>query len=410
MTAPIQGGPPNRATLPLDVPLVGTSGQQCPPAHDASSKSWKNLFSPSSNPDSALQFFQPSIVDGVARAKPPPEVCAKGAIEWENALAAFLVGKKLPAAKVREVLIRKWGQVGTFSFHTVSNGVFLIKFDNGQSRDWVMDNGPWDIWGYHLALRKWNKGMSLKLEECSSIPVWVKLSNVPVHLWTKLGLSYIASVLGRPLYMDTTTTNRQTLVFARVCVEMSASSTFPNTILLELEDNVTTVVGVEYPWKPQACSLCRVFDHSNKTCPKAVRREWLPKPVVEACRTPEDAEGWITIKRKKPQAVSENTVGVKGSLVVADITEPQQAPKTPAKGGEGSHSKETSSDPPSASPDTNPLSSKITHIDGGRHGMDDRGKAICVEADSPRPTSSSKKKKKKGLDGLGLPLPIHTND
>ncbi|GAV78002.1 DUF4283 domain-containing protein/zf-CCHC_4 domain-containing protein [Cephalotus follicularis] len=273
-----------------------------------------------------------------------------------------------------------------------------------------MDNGPWDIWGYHLALRKWNKGMSLKLEECSSIPVWVKLSNVPVHLWTKLGLSYIASVLGRPLYMDTTTTNRQTLAFARVCVEMSASSTFPNTILLELEDNVTTVVGVEYPWKPQACSLCRVFDHSNKTCPKAVRREWLPKPVVEACRTPEDAEGWITIKRKKPQAVSENTVGVKGSLAVADITEPQQAPKTPAKGGEGSHSKETSSDPPSASPDTNPLSSKITHIDGGRHGMDDRGKAICVEADSPRPIPSSKKKKKKGLDGLGLPLPIHTND
>ncbi|GAV88817.1 DUF4283 domain-containing protein, partial [Cephalotus follicularis] len=120
-------------------------------------------------------------------------------------LVAFLVGKKLLAPKVREVLLRKWGQVGDFSFHTVSNGVFLIKFDNGKARDWVMDNGPWDIWGYHLALRKWMKGMSLKLEEYSSIPVWVKLSNVPVHLWTKLGLNYIPNVIGRPLYMDATT-------------------------------------------------------------------------------------------------------------------------------------------------------------------------------------------------------------
>ncbi|GAV92829.1 DUF4283 domain-containing protein/zf-CCHC_4 domain-containing protein, partial [Cephalotus follicularis] len=329
---------------------------------------------------------------------------------WENALAAFLVGKKLPAAKVKEVLTRKWGQVGTFSFHTVSSSVFLIKFDNGQTRDWVMDNGPWDIWGYHLALRKWNKGMSLKLEDCNSIPVWVKLSNVPVHLWTKIGLSYIASVLGKPLYMDSTTTNRQALAFARICVEMSASSPFPNTILLELEDEVTTVVGVEYPWKPQACSLCRVFDHSNKTCPRAARREWLPKPVVEACRKPEDAEGWITIKRKKAHVTSVSIEEEKGCLAVADVSEPQQAPKTPAKGGEGSHFKETNTDPPSASPDVNPLSSKIMNIDGGRNGMENRGKAICVVSDSPQPGSSSKKKKKKGQNGMGLALPTHSND
>ncbi|GAV73104.1 DUF4283 domain-containing protein/zf-CCHC_4 domain-containing protein [Cephalotus follicularis] len=128
--------------------------------------------------------------------------------------------------------------------------------------------------------------MSLKLEECKSIPIWVKLSNVPVHLWSNLGLSYIASVLGRPLYMDAPTIKRQALTFARVCVDMLASSSFPNAINLDLDDGSSTVVDVEYPWKPQACSLCKVFDHANKSCPKAVRREELPKPVVEACRKP----------------------------------------------------------------------------------------------------------------------------
>ncbi|GAV62976.1 DUF4283 domain-containing protein/zf-CCHC_4 domain-containing protein, partial [Cephalotus follicularis] len=167
---------------------------------------------------------------------------------------------------VKEVLLRKWGQVGSFSFHTVSTGVFMIKFENGHARDWALDNGPWDIWGYHIALKKWTKGMSLKLEDCNSIPIWVKLSNVPVHLWSKLGLSYIASVLGRPLYMDTPTTNRHSLTFARVCVDMLASSPFPSSIALDFDDGSSTVVNVEYPWKPQACSLCKVFDHSNKSC------------------------------------------------------------------------------------------------------------------------------------------------
>ncbi|GAV73234.1 DUF4283 domain-containing protein/zf-CCHC_4 domain-containing protein, partial [Cephalotus follicularis] len=205
-------------------------------------------------------------VDGVPRAKPPSVVAVKGAQVWENSLAAFLVGKKLPGKNVKGVLERKWNQVGQFSFHVVGNGVFTVKFDNGQARDWVLDNGPWDIWGYHLAMRKWSKDMSLALEDCKSIPIWVKLSRVPVQYWTKLGFSYIASVLGKPLHMDANTTNRYALSFARVCIDMEASSSFSDSIVLELDDGSTTTIGVEYPWLPTSCTLCKVFDHSNRTC------------------------------------------------------------------------------------------------------------------------------------------------
>ncbi|GAV76597.1 zf-CCHC_4 domain-containing protein [Cephalotus follicularis] len=104
--------------------------------------------------------------------------------------------------------------------------------------------------------------------------------------------------------MDAPTINRQALAYVRICVDMFAASLFPSTILLDLDEGATTVVGVEYPRKPQACTLCKVFDHANKSCPKAVRREWLPKQVVEASRKLDDAEGWIRIKRKKPQVMT----------------------------------------------------------------------------------------------------------
>ncbi|GAV92752.1 DUF4283 domain-containing protein, partial [Cephalotus follicularis] len=153
----------------------------------------------------------------------------------------------LPGRQVTEILGRKWGKVGNFSFHATGSGVFLVKFDSVQARDWVIDNGPWDVWGHHLVIRRWSRDMPLVLEECKAIPVWVKLSRVPVQYWTKLGLSYIASVIGKPLYMDVNTTKRQSLSFARICIEMDASSSFPDSIVLELENGCTTNIGVEYP-------------------------------------------------------------------------------------------------------------------------------------------------------------------
>ncbi|GAV78744.1 DUF4283 domain-containing protein [Cephalotus follicularis] len=237
--------PDNLDAILVNIPSTSTSTAATAPVQ-SKANTWKDLFSPTSNPDSALEFYEPYTVDGIPRERRPPEVAAIEAQVWENSLVAFLVGKRLPVKSVQEILQRKWGQVGHFSFHVAGSGVFIVKFDNGQARDWVMDNGPWDIWGYHLALRKWSKGMSLTLEDCKSIPVWVKLSKIPIQYWTKMGQSYIASVLGKPLHMDLSTTNQYALAFANVCIDMAATSSFPNSLLLELDNGTTTSIDMEY--------------------------------------------------------------------------------------------------------------------------------------------------------------------
>ncbi|GAV80399.1 LOW QUALITY PROTEIN: DUF4283 domain-containing protein, partial [Cephalotus follicularis] len=225
---------------------------------------------------------------------------------------------------------RKWGKVGSLSFHATGNGVFLVKFDSLQARDWEIDNGPWDVWGYHLVIRKWSSDMPGMQDD----PVWVKLSGVPVQYWMKLGLSHIASVIGKPLYMDVNTTKRHSLSFARICIEIDATSSFRNRIVLELENGCTTKIGIEYPCKPAACNLCKVFDHSNKTCPKAVRREWMPRPILMAQRKPDDVDGWITVTKKGKE--SEHVPEEPHQLVLPQSdepvrVEPKEAPKTPIK-------------------------------------------------------------------------------
>ncbi|GAV70399.1 DUF4283 domain-containing protein/zf-CCHC_4 domain-containing protein, partial [Cephalotus follicularis] len=273
------------------------------------------------------------------------------------------------------------------------NGVYFVKFDNGQARDWIMDNGPWDIWGYHLTLRKLSKGMSLTLENRKSIPVWVKLFKIPVHFWTKMGLSYIVSVLGKPLHMDLNTTNRYALNFARVCIDMAASSSFPDSIILELEDGSKTTIGVEYPRRPASCNLCKVFDHSNKTCPRVVWREWMPKPEVAAQRKPNDVEGWITVKRKgNPMEQVHQTptqLELPPSEEVHEVGEEaaKQTPKTPVK------SAPNAPEPPATSPDVIRNSTRGDCNEAGCH--------VERAGVSPRvlligSSSGHKKKKKKG--------------
>ncbi|GAV83916.1 DUF4283 domain-containing protein/zf-CCHC_4 domain-containing protein [Cephalotus follicularis] len=232
--------------------------------------------------------------------------------------------------------------------------------------------------------------MSLELGDCKSMPVWVKLRNVPVHYWNKVGLSYIASVLGKPLHMDANTTHRHALMFARVRVDMPATSSFPENIILELVDGSTISVGVEYPWRPNACTLCKVFDHSNRTCPRVIRREWLPRPVLMAQRKPEDAEGWITVKRKD----NSETLEVLATLEV-------EAVPGPSKGGE------CVSIPPKTPVKSVPCYQQTQREDRGNMiEKDVRGNLVETDAEPQRKlligsSSGHKKKKKKGHGGQG---------
>ncbi|GAV92450.1 Exo_endo_phos domain-containing protein/DUF4283 domain-containing protein [Cephalotus follicularis] len=104
--------------------------------------------------------------------------------------------------------------------------------------------------------------------QCSftKVPVWVKLMNIPMEYWTPAGLSQMSSVLGNPLYMDAATKSKQKINFARICVEMSASSKFPVNIRTKRNSGAFMDVKVEYCWKPVVCEQCRVFDHSTRLC------------------------------------------------------------------------------------------------------------------------------------------------
>ncbi|KAK1257610.1 hypothetical protein QJS04_geneDACA002455 [Acorus gramineus] len=78
--------------------------------------------------------------------------------------------------------------------------------------------------GRPIVLRRWNRGMRLEIERLETIPLWIRFPALPLHMWGNRLISKLASAIGKPLYMDTATTNRSRVEFARVCIEVSTQT------------------------------------------------------------------------------------------------------------------------------------------------------------------------------------------
>ncbi|KAK1258850.1 hypothetical protein QJS04_geneDACA020257 [Acorus gramineus] len=115
---------------------------------------------------------------------------------------------------------------------------FVARFSNEEDMKAIIEGGPWLMGGRPIVLRKWARGMMMELERLETIPIWICFPQLPLHLWGKRMLSKLSSVIGTPLYMDSSTATRSRVELARICVEISANSSLPDSIRLKEDDTL----------------------------------------------------------------------------------------------------------------------------------------------------------------------------
>ncbi|GKA73756.1 zinc knuckle CX2CX4HX4C containing protein [Tanacetum coccineum] len=82
----------------------------------------------------------------------------------------------------------------------------------------VLENWPWMIYNNPIILKKWSMSTCLCMEELTRIPVWVKIHDVPIQVFSEDGLSIIASQIGKPVKLDSYTSS--------MCIESWGRSSF----------------------------------------------------------------------------------------------------------------------------------------------------------------------------------------
>ncbi|KAF8020818.1 hypothetical protein BT93_G1291 [Corymbia citriodora subsp. variegata] len=205
---------------------------------------------------------------------------------WHQCLVGYFVGKKLPFRLVETALKHLWGQ-RLLEVKANDQGFYFFHIADPDFRRKVLEGGPVTVARVPLVLQQWQLMMELKKGEHSSIPVWIRLKNLPYDLWSATGISKIASAIGRPLYVDQRTKQLKMISFARVCIELSTSSPCHETIKVVVND-ATRIVDVEYEWKPLSCPSCGIFGHRcTGTITRTPRTDTLERADVQT-RLPAD--------------------------------------------------------------------------------------------------------------------------
>ncbi|XP_023762213.1 uncharacterized protein LOC111910619 [Lactuca sativa] len=169
-----------------------------------------------------------------------------------------------------------WKTYGLKDIMVNDEGFFFFKFDSKEGMMNVLEGGPWLINNVPMFVQRWRPGLVLSKPQINSIPVWVKVFNVPLEYWNSKGVTLIANEIGKPIAMDKITQKMCNEhwgrpAFMRFLVEMSAESEWMKELSVVSIDfgtgeKVESKCRVEYAWRPDICNHCKIYGHKNSNC------------------------------------------------------------------------------------------------------------------------------------------------
>ncbi|GJR10705.1 RNA-directed DNA polymerase, eukaryota, reverse transcriptase zinc-binding domain protein [Tanacetum coccineum] len=119
----------------------------------------------------------------------------------------------------------------------------------------------------------------------------VKLHHVPIVAYSEIGLSLITTQIGRPIMLDSYTSNMCLRswgrnAYARALIEVSAEKQLMEEIVITVpygkeKGHSLATIKLEYDWKPPRCDTCKIFDHKCDQCPKNVKVNMAPQTAVQ---------------------------------------------------------------------------------------------------------------------------------
>ncbi|KAF9604251.1 hypothetical protein IFM89_004957 [Coptis chinensis] len=227
-----------------------------------SALSWNSLFqrTTSTTKTTCLKSFTLSYTDGVALV--PRDIIDEGIEEWKDVLVGYFMDKRLAFPYVKRFLQKVWKLKGTMDI-TTDRDLFFINFSVDEDKQMALEGGPLFIAVKIFVIRPWSVEVEVLQNKTQTVPIWVKLSNVPMELWPLNGLSFLASLVVGPQCMDDATAKKERLSFAKACVTIPSSFKYPSSVPVDVGNRVVNI-GLEYPWKPPACSKCNRFGHITK--------------------------------------------------------------------------------------------------------------------------------------------------
>jgi len=257
-----QSGP----SLPaVKLGAAGTGGVQVGAVGAAQVAPWVNLFRDNRNPAKGIKLDEWEVEgDLVMLEEDDVDVVEE---VWGFCLVGLFAGKFPGMAAVRS--LREGWKVNCSHWRHRS-GWIVFKFQSDEDRLKVLNGGPYFLYGSNLILKTMPRCFRFEGEDVSSVPIWIQLPGLPLDCWNARSLGKIVSKVGKPLTTDKMTLTKERLSFARVLVEVDASSDVVSDVEVRLPTGVVYHQSVIPEFRPKFCKKCKSFGHVEGDCGKGV--------------------------------------------------------------------------------------------------------------------------------------------
>ncbi|GJZ00682.1 RNA-directed DNA polymerase, eukaryota, reverse transcriptase zinc-binding domain protein [Tanacetum coccineum] len=128
-----------------------------------------------------LIFIAPKITeDGDVKVLFDEAIVNKGCAKWKFIICGHFIGQNMSYYELKYHTRRMWGKYGLKEVIVNSSGVNLFKFRDEIRMKQVLDQGPWLIRNRPMFVQKWDPEIGMEKPEPKTIPIWVKLVNIPI--------------------------------------------------------------------------------------------------------------------------------------------------------------------------------------------------------------------------------------
>ena len=232
---------------------------------DVQKAPWVNLFRDNRNLGKGI-LLKEKEVDGdlVILEEDDVDVVEEA---WGYCLVGLFAGR-FPGMAAVSKLREGWKVNCTHWRHR--SGWLVFKFDSDEDRLKVLRGGPYFAYGSNLLLKRLPRCFRFEGEEVSMAPIWIQLPGLPLDCWNARALSKIVSKVGKPITTDKMTMTKERISFARVLVDVDASSEIVSDVEIRLPTGGVYHQPVIAEFTPKYCKRCLAFGHMVATCGKGL--------------------------------------------------------------------------------------------------------------------------------------------
>lgn len=182
----------------------------------------------------------------------------------ENSLVGQFLRFPSPSYQAVQTMVNKfWKLLGLYKIFVMNNGMYVFSFKEDFGCLKVLERAH--VKNIPLLLRRWAPDLDLEKFTPEAVPVWVRVSNIPMAMWSKKGLGGIAGKIGKPLAVDSITAQDEKLGFASLYVIVNLDHELKTELPMQILGKMHKI-KVEYLNLSEKCALCNQLGHAGPAC------------------------------------------------------------------------------------------------------------------------------------------------